>query len=617
MKTKTKHRLGLLALLFAFLCVSNIQAQVTYPFEDWVSTAGSQNFFYKNVTKTYGIDTYVAGATVNDSGNYDILLIKYNSAGAVAWTKQYNGAGNGLDMATDLLVDANGVFLVGTTYKNSTNNQDAIIIKYNTSGTQQWIKTYNGTGSSYDGFTSLCTDGTYIYTSGGSFGSSNNSDYVVLSYKISDGTQMWASRYNSTYDLHDLPSKITYNSTFGITYRITVSGGMQYTSTNWKFGTVTYNTSGTMGTATLSGTNSDGLVRVTDITTDASGNTYVIGAIQNSGQYDWRTIKLNTSLTESWAVEYEGGSNLEDSPLAIKEKSGYLYVTGFATVTGQGRNIVTKKYNASNGATVWTQTYNGSTNGNDEGGALVIDGSTNIYVGGTTNNGSNSDFITTKYNSSGTQQWQMTYNSIANTDDKISDIALNGTDVIVTGQSGVGASLSYLTVKYAQKSLIIPPDPEPANHAFSYVENRDQLLNTSGAAIPSIKFYNKTKTPNIYIADSSISYVVGKLDTNAATYDTLQRIDIKFTKRNTNEKVRPMNKKGDFINYYLANASREQVPQYGLLVYPAIISNIDMYMGSNSKGHKIYFVCKPGFTLADIELEFTGQTGISINGEVI
>lgn len=615
MKTKDLLRLSLLfsIVLLFFSRASN--AQTTIPFEDWVSTAGSQNFFYKNVTRTYGLDTYVAGATVNDSGNYDILLVKYGSSGAINWTVQYNGAGNGTDMAADLLVDANGVFLVGTTYKNGTNNQDAIIFKYNTSGTQQWVKTYNGTGSSYDGFTSLCTDGTYIYTSGGSFGSTANSDYIVNSYRISDGNQMWVSRYNSTYDLHDLPNKITYNPTFGITYRITVSGGMQYTSTNWKFGTVTYNTSGTMGAATLSGTNSDGLVRVTDITTDASGNTYVIGAIQNSGQYDWRTIKLNTSLTESWAVEYDGGSSLEDCPMAIKEKSGYLYITGFSTVTGQGRNIVTRKLSASTGATQWTQTYNGATNGDDEGGAIVLDGSTNVYVGGTTNNGSNSDFITTKYNSSGTQQWQMMYNSIANTNDKVYDIALSGaSDVVVTGQSGIGTNLSYLTVKYVQRTLTVPPDPEPTNIAYSYVENRGQLINTSGSAIPGIKFYNKRYAPNLYVADTSITYVVAKVDGVTGTNDTLHRIDIKYAKRNTGEKIRPLTKKTDFINYYADNMRREMVPQYERLVYPSLFTNIDMYLSSNSNGHKLMFVCKPGFTLADLELEFTGQTGISING---
>lgn len=606
----------LLFLLLGLVAFTATFAQTTtYPFEDWVSTAGSQNFFYKNVTRTYGLDTYVAGATVNDSGNYDILLIKYSSSGTINWTKQYNGAGNGNDMAADLLVDATGVFLVGTTYKNSTNNQDAIIFKFTTGGTQQWAKTYNGTGSSYDGFTSLCTNGTNIYTGGGSFGTGANSDYIVNSFRISDGNPMWVSRYNSTYNLHDLPTKITYTTTGSPPYPITISGGMQYTTTNWKFGTVTYNTSGTMGAATLSGTNSDGLVRVTDVTTDASGNTYVVGAIQNTGQYDWRVIKLNTSLAEAWAVNYDGGSSLEDCPMSIKEYSGNLYVTGFATVTGQGRNIVTKKYKGTDGSTLWTKTFNGATNGNDEGGAIVLDNSGNVYVGATTNNGSNSDFITTKYNNSGTQQWQLTYNSIANTDDKVADIAMSGaSDIIVTGQSGVGTSLSYLTVKYTQKSLTLPPDPEPINPAFAYIENRGQLLDNTNAAVPNIRFYNKKYAPNVYFSDSSITYVTAKLDTSLNYQDTLHRIDIKFTKQNTNDKIRALSKREDYINFYSGTNFKERTPLYNYLVHPSIFTNIDMYCGSNSAGYKLYFVCKPGFTLADLQLVFSGQSSITVNG---
>ncbi|HNV95634.1 MAG TPA: hypothetical protein PKG63_04100 [Bacteroidales bacterium] len=51
-------------------------------FLDWHSSTGSQNFFYKNVTKTdsYG-NIYVVGSTINGSGNNDIFLVKYNRSG--------------------------------------------------------------------------------------------------------------------------------------------------------------------------------------------------------------------------------------------------------------------------------------------------------------------------------------------------------------------------------------------------------------------------------------------------------------------------------------------------------------------------------------------------------
>jgi len=94
---------------------------------------------------------------MNGSNNYDILVAKYNSSGVLQWIQQYNGAGNGDDMALGLYIDASGnVYITGTV--TTATNVDAITIKYNSSGTQQWLTTYNGTGSAFDSGTDLTTD---------------------------------------------------------------------------------------------------------------------------------------------------------------------------------------------------------------------------------------------------------------------------------------------------------------------------------------------------------------------------------------------------------------------------------------------------------------------------
>jgi len=64
---------------------------------------------------------------MNGSNNYDILVAKYNSSGVLQWIQQYNGAGNGDDMALGLYIDASGnVYITGTV--TTATNVDAILL---------------------------------------------------------------------------------------------------------------------------------------------------------------------------------------------------------------------------------------------------------------------------------------------------------------------------------------------------------------------------------------------------------------------------------------------------------------------------------------------------------
>ena len=181
----------ILLLIFSLLCVTflaNAQS-VLNVFTDWTGNNGSQNFFYKNLVKTDASgNVYIAGATMNGSNNYDILVVKYNSTGDQLWIQQYNGAGNGNDMAVGLYIDASGyVYITGTV--TTATNVDAVTIKYNSSGTQQWLTTYNGTGGAFDTGADIITDASgNVYITGSSYNASGNADIITIKYN-SSGTQ--------------------------------------------------------------------------------------------------------------------------------------------------------------------------------------------------------------------------------------------------------------------------------------------------------------------------------------------------------------------------------------------------------------------------------------------
>jgi hypothetical protein len=58
------------------------QAQTPVVFEEWAEYRGVQEFFYKNVTVTDASNNvYIAGATLNGEGDYDLLISKFDRHG--------------------------------------------------------------------------------------------------------------------------------------------------------------------------------------------------------------------------------------------------------------------------------------------------------------------------------------------------------------------------------------------------------------------------------------------------------------------------------------------------------------------------------------------------------
>ncbi|MBL7883425.1 MAG: SBBP repeat-containing protein, partial [Bacteroidia bacterium] len=398
-------------LLFIAIILSGLAVKsqaVLNVFEDWTSNAGSQNFFHKSITKTDGSgNVYVAGATVNGSGTYDILVAKYSNSGVQQWIQQYNGYGNYHDFATAVFVDGSGnVYITGTvTDSLLVQGSDIITMKYNSSGTLQWATRYNGSADYYDAGADIAVDGSgNVYITGSIHTSASYpfTDAIIIKYN-SSGTQQWATVYNNT----------TYNkSEAGARIRLTsggkaiISGVIQMTTNTYIYGVLEYNmsTGAQIGGAAL-GTGTSNISYLGDLTIDVNnGCAYIAGAVYDSVTtgYDYYLVKLDSTLAVIWERTYDGGSNLEDMANSVKvDGAGSVYVTGYTTNATQRKNITTRKYNSSGGL-VWTQTYNDTLNGDDAAMSMAIDADANIYITGydSTALGKTSN-ITIKYDRAG------------------------------------------------------------------------------------------------------------------------------------------------------------------------------------------------------------------------
>jgi uncharacterized delta-60 repeat protein len=188
---------------------------------------------------------------------------------------------------------------------------------------------------------------------------------------------------------------------------------------------------------------------------DASGNVYVTGStIGTSTDLDYLTAKYNTNGVMLWASIFNGPVNYYDVAGAIAvDNSGYVYVTGQSTYTGQNYDYTTIKYYP-NGDTVWTRRYDSPGSGSEIGRAVAVDQYGNVYVTGSSmSTATNMDFITVKYNSSGVQQWTKNYNGPVNREDIPYAIALdNAGNIYVAGYCQTSTSYpynyDYVTIKY-------------------------------------------------------------------------------------------------------------------------------------------------------------------------
>jgi len=344
-------------------------------------------------------NVYVTGSSDGGATIFDIATIKYNSAGVQQWVMRYNNPTNRSDFGSDVIVDGSGnVYVAGSSrVLDNTNNQrhyDIVVLKYNSSGIQQWLASFNhnnpvlGNSDDFARAMTLDKEGNIYVT--GTRDLLNQVDIVTVKYN-SAGAQQWIATYGGPGLSFDDPSAIAL---------------------------------------------------------DEFGNAYVAGTSVGSGTgEDIVLIKYNAAGAEQWVKRYTGsGSNPDGAGDMGVDASGNIYLTGSTNVSGNN-NFVTIKYDPS-GNQQWIAYYDSPAHYSDGANALALDQLGNVYVTGSSMSQSlTTDFLTIKYNSSGIQQWVGRYAGPKKFD-VAKAIAVDGSNnVMVTGES---LNIGWTTLKYVQ-----------------------------------------------------------------------------------------------------------------------------------------------------------------------
>ena len=297
------------------------------------------------------------GGDITSAGAGDIFVLKLNSSGVFQWVKTY-GNTNG-EQGEDIAVDSSGnVYITGGFRETidfgggdvtSAGNKNIFVLKLNTSGVFQWVKTYGGTltdigyGIAVDSSSNVHITGSFRGTvdfGGGDITSAASSSDIFVLKLNSSGVFQWVKTYGGT------------SNEYGY-----------------------------------------------DIALDSSGNTYITGTFLGTVDFgggnitaavliDTFVIKTNSSGVFQWVKTY-GGSASEFGYRIAVDSSDNVYITGHFTgtldfgggnVTSVGNeDIFVLKLNSS-GVFQWVKTYGDTLS--DWGYGVAVDSSSNVYITG-------------------------------------------------------------------------------------------------------------------------------------------------------------------------------------------------------------------------------------------
>lgn len=137
---------------------------------------------------------YLTGKTDIDPSwqiNDEVFTAKYSSAGTVVWTKTYTGVGTGLDKGQFIQVTSAGnIYVIGKIQNNG--NDNVLVIKYNNAGSQLWSTPVDISGGNDKVSDFLIDANENIVISGSSETSLNSTDHNCFTLLInSSGAVQW------------------------------------------------------------------------------------------------------------------------------------------------------------------------------------------------------------------------------------------------------------------------------------------------------------------------------------------------------------------------------------------------------------------------------------------
>ncbi len=293
---------------------------------------------------------------------------------------------------------AGNIYIFGTTAGDG-GFMDAAAVKFTSVGDRAWKNTYSGQGGKSDVISASACSDSFLYAVGKTWNTDGNYDMLTLKFDQATGDVNWARLYDNP-DVNAADEALA-------------------------------------------------------CALDSAGNIYITGkSASATGGLDCVTIKYDSLGDTVWTKTYSGPPGNDDVGSVILLDGENLYVGGYSVSAIDGKDFLLIKYDT-DGQLKWSQTYNGTGNGEDFIEALAVDPNGIVYAAGTSRGDSNKDVVTARYDPlDGDIEWLARFAQAGGFDETAVDIELDPAGGVYTAANAMGTTgRDYLAVKYNSAGL--------------------------------------------------------------------------------------------------------------------------------------------------------------------
>ena len=146
-----------------------------------------------------GSGVIVTGSSEGALGDPNFATVRYDAVtGDQVWVRRYDGPHNAYDYPTDIGVSPDGsrVFVTGTSYRYGGDDGNFTTVAYTGAGNELWSRRYDGPASGDDVASALAVspDGSAVFVTGQTK-TPTGDGLGTMAYDATTGVQLWSARY--------------------------------------------------------------------------------------------------------------------------------------------------------------------------------------------------------------------------------------------------------------------------------------------------------------------------------------------------------------------------------------------------------------------------------------
>ncbi len=321
-------------------------------------------------------------ATVGSGSDFDIVVVRYGSAGTFKWAQTYDGPAGEIDYVEALVIDKAGNIVVVGQSQATADDWGLVVLKYDREGSQLWaaparfdpdpMDANSGDIWVYDG---ACDADGNVYVAGSSvYGAEEIESALMLRFDAADGARAWGQVYDSAVNPQSYFNQVAVRGT------VVVGVGSTWPDPQDAL-VVKYNTSGVQRYWREWGRGDTLGQWYGDVVMDGSYNVYVTGGQWSDYVERVVTMKLRSDLTTAWKATYLPSSDWAEGWYIARNSLGNIYVAGGRWTTGGLADILTIKYSAT-GVRKWVRVWSAGGPDDDWAEGLALGTTDGVYVAG-------------------------------------------------------------------------------------------------------------------------------------------------------------------------------------------------------------------------------------------